>query len=119
VNSSGNLTVRRCALSAIRPLIEQQLRLHKGPAQFPRPLDDVSLTNAPGGDGTDIGAFEVDPNFRIVDLRRAGNDVALSMMTMLGRNYPAGYTNDLGSGNWTIFTNNAPGNGWLLWVAEC
>jgi hypothetical protein len=61
----------------------------------------------------------VDPNFRIVDLRRAGNDVALSMMTMLGRNYPAEYTNDLGSGNWTIFTNNAPGNGWLLWVAEC
>ena len=28
------------------------------------------------------------------------------------------YTNDLASGNWTTFTNNAPGNGYLLWVTN-
>jgi hypothetical protein len=60
----------------------------------------------------------VDPNFRIVELRRVGSDVAVSLMTVLGRNYRAEYTNDLASGNWTIFTNNAPGNGWLLWVTN-
>jgi hypothetical protein len=84
----------------------------------PRPLDDPDVTNAPGGDGSDIGAFEVDPHFRIVDLRRPGSDVALSLMTVLGKNYRAEYTNELASGPWTIFTNNAPGNGWLLWVTN-
>jgi hypothetical protein len=63
---------------------------------------------ANGGDG----AFEVDPNFRIVELRRAGSDVALSLMTALGRNYRAEYTNNPASGTWTTFTNNVPGNGW-------
>jgi len=87
---------------------------------FARPLDDLTVSNATGGvgDGSDIGAFEVDPNFRVVDLRRNGSDVALSLMTVLGRNYSAEYTNDLASGNWTTFTNNAPGNGYLLWVTN-
>jgi hypothetical protein len=83
---------------------------------FARTLDDPSAPNADGG--TDVGAFEVDPNFRIVELRRAGSDAALSLMTVLGRNYRAEYTNDLVSGTWTIFTNNAPGNGYLLWVTN-
>jgi hypothetical protein len=30
----------------------------------------LRLTNASGGDGADIGAFEVDASFRIVELRR-------------------------------------------------
>jgi hypothetical protein len=83
-----------------------------------RALDDAAISNASGGDGADIGAFEVDPNFRMVELRRTGADVAFSMMTVLGRNYRAEYTNDLASGTWTAFTNNAPGNGYLLWVTN-
>jgi hypothetical protein len=83
---------------------------------FARTLDDLSVGNANGG--TDIGAFEVDPNFRIVDMRRVGSDVALSLMTVLGRNYRAEYTNNLASGAWTIFTSNAPGNGYLLWLTN-
>jgi hypothetical protein len=82
---------------------------------FARPL---GIPNASGGDSSDIGAFEVDPNFRIVDLRRVGNDVALSLMTVLGRNYRAEFTNNLASGTWTTFTNNAPGNGHILWVTN-
>ena len=42
---------------------------------FPRVIDDPAVPNASGGDGTDIGAFEVDPKLRIVDLRRVGSDV--------------------------------------------
>jgi hypothetical protein len=83
-----------------------------------RPLNDLSIPNASGGDGTDIGAFEVDPNFRIVDMRRVGNNVALSLMTVLGRNYRVEHANVLAPGNWTAFTNNAPGNGYLLWVTN-
>ena len=85
---------------------------------FPRPLDDPTISNASGGDGSDIGAFEVDPRFRIVNLSRVGDDVGLSLMTVLGKNYRAEYTNDLASGTWTAFTNNAPGNGYLLWVTN-
>ncbi len=83
---------------------------------FSRLLDDPSIPNA--ADGSDIGAFEVDPRFRIVELRRVGSDVALSLTTVLGRNYRAEYTNNLASGNWPIFTNNVPGNGHLLWVTN-
>jgi hypothetical protein len=83
---------------------------------FARTLDDPSVANADGA--TDIGAFEVDPNFRIVELRRVGSDVALSLMTELGRNYRAEYTNSVAAGAWTVFTNNAPGNGYLLWVTN-
>jgi len=83
-----------------------------------RPLEDSSIPNAAGGDGTDIGAHEADPRFRIVNFSRVGNDVGLSFMTMLGKNYRAEYTNNLASGNWTTFTNNALGNGWLLWVTN-
>ena len=85
---------------------------------FARTIDNASVPNATNGDGTDIGAVEVDPNFRIVDLKPAGTNVALSLMTVLGRNYRAEYTNNLASGTWTAFTNNAPGNGYLLWVTN-
>jgi len=85
---------------------------------FARTIDKASVPNATNGDGTDIGAVEVDPNFRIVDLKPAGTNVALSLMTVLGRNYRAEYTNNLASGTWTAFTNNAPGNGYLLWVTN-
>jgi hypothetical protein len=81
-------------------------------------LDDPGTTNAPGGDGSDIGAFEVDPRFRIVNLSRVGNDVGLSLMTVLGKNYRADYTADLASGTWGIFTNDVAGNGWLLWLTN-
>jgi len=85
---------------------------------FARTIDDPAVGNASSGDGTDIGAFEVDSNFRIIDLKLAGSDVALSLMTVLGKNYRAEYTNNLASGTWAVFTNNAPGNGYLLWVTN-
>jgi predicted outer membrane repeat protein len=83
---------------------------------FARALDDPTAPNADGG--TDAGAFEVDPNFRLVDVRRSGSDVALSLLTVLGKNYRVDYTNELGSGAWALLTNNAPGNGYLLWVTN-
>jgi hypothetical protein len=108
------------ALRAGSPAIDKSQSFGSSSDQryFSRTLDDINVPNAPGGDGTDIGAFEVDPNFRIVELQRLGSDIALGLLTVLGRNYRAEYTNDLASGNWTIFTNNVPGNGYLLWVTN-
>ena len=81
-------------------------------------MDDPNNPNASGGDGADIGAYEADPRFRIVNLSRVGNDVGLSLTTMLGRNYRAEYATDLPSVMWPVFTNNAPGTGHLLWVTN-
>jgi hypothetical protein len=86
--------------------------------EFIRPLDDPSIPNAVGGDGADIGAYEVDPRLRILEFSTVGSDVALGLMTVLGRNYRVDFTNHLGPGPWTTFTNNAPGNGHLLWVTN-
>jgi hypothetical protein len=88
---------------------------------FARTLDDTNVVNAIGGDGADIGALEVDARFRIVEMRRGGSDVALSLMTVLGRNYRAEHTNNLASSNatsWTTFTESVPGNGHMLWVTN-
>jgi fibronectin-binding autotransporter adhesin len=106
------------ALQSGSPAIDQghHFGLTTDQRGFPRTLDDKSVANSDGG--TDIGAFELDPNFRIVELRRVGSDIALSLMTVLGRNYRAEYTNNLASGNWTSFTTNTPGNGYLLWVTN-
>ena len=108
------------ALRAGSPALDQGANqgLKTDQRGFSRPLDDGAVANAAGGNGTDIGAFEVDPNFRIVELHRVGSDVGLSLMTILGRNYRAEHTNKLGSGSWTIFTNSVPGNGYLLWVTN-
>ena len=110
------------ALRSGSPAIDQGFSVRTNDQRgLPRQLDDLTITNAAnntGGDAADIGAFEVDPRFRIVNLSRMGNDVGLSLLTVLGKNYRAEYTNDLASGTWTSFTNNVPGNGWLLWVTN-
>ena len=57
---------------------------------FPRPLDDHGISNAAGGDGADIGAYEIDHRFRIADFRPTGSNVALSLMTVLGKKLSRG-----------------------------
>ena len=37
---------------------------------LPRPIDDPNTPNAEGGDGSDIGAYEGDPNLRITGIGR-------------------------------------------------
>jgi len=82
------------------------------------PLDDGAIGNASRGDGTDIGAYEVDPNFRIVELYLSDSGVSISLMTTLGKNYRAESIYELAARTWTIFANNAAGNGYLLWVTN-
>jgi hypothetical protein len=73
-------------------------------------FDDPDLANATGGDGTDIGAYEVS-EFRITAIERFTNDVRVSYTTALGRNYREEKRDDLQSGMWLLHRDNVPGTG--------
>lgn len=45
---------------------------------LPRPIDDPNTPNAEGGDGSDIGPYEADPNLRITSIGKAGGDIRLA-----------------------------------------
>lgn len=70
-----------------------------------RPFDFTLLANAAGGDGSDIGAFEVIPNAPVLRIARLVNDVVVSWSTN-----DTGFTlqtrTDLFSSDWL----NVPGN---------
>jgi CSLREA domain-containing protein len=55
----------------------------------PRPYDDPSIPNANGGDGSDIGAFEVEfaDRLRIISIVRNGNDIVIIFEAMQGAKY--------------------------------
>ena len=70
-----------------------------------RPFEFVSVANADGGDGTDIGAFELNPP--MLSIARSGANSVLSWST-----FGAGFrleaaTNLPAAGNWTI-VNGTP-----------
>jgi hypothetical protein len=50
-----------------------------------RPVDDPSVANASGGDGSDIGAYETDPSFRITSFVLSNNDVLITWSTGIGK----------------------------------
>jgi hypothetical protein len=79
---------------------------------FPRPVVDPCIADASGGDGSDIGAFEVQQVcrpvvFAITAIGRigTGNDLRLSYATVLGSNYVVQTRSDMVSGSWA----NLPG----------
>ncbi|MBI3851466.1 MAG: CSLREA domain-containing protein [Verrucomicrobia bacterium] len=77
---------------------------------LPRPIDDPTTPNAEGGDGSDIGAYEADPNLRITSIEKLGDDIRLRFNTVLGRTYGVDSENNL-DGSWSTLTNNIPGDG--------
>jgi hypothetical protein len=42
---------------------------------LPRPIDNPNTPNVDGGDGSDIGAYEADPNLRIMAIEQLGDDI--------------------------------------------
>jgi hypothetical protein len=77
---------------------------------LPRPIDGLDVTNAEGGDGSDIGAYEADPNLRISGFGMASADVWLSFNSVWGRTYRVESTDHLPP-TWNVLTNNVPGTG--------
>ena len=77
---------------------------------LPRPIDGLDIPNAEGGDGSDIGAFEADPNLRITEYAKVGSDIWLQFSSMFGRNYRVESADNI-TGPWNVFSNNIPGTG--------
>ena len=64
----------------------------------PRPYDDPGVTNAAGGDGSDIGAYEAD--LRMLSITRASSVTTLSFSTVLGRTYQLQDSTNLAPNGW-------------------
>ena len=77
---------------------------------LPRPIGTAKVE---GGDGSDIGAYEADPNLRITTLAKAGGDMQMQFNTLLGRNYRV-ESEDAIKGPWNLLSNNIPGTGGAL-----
>ncbi len=77
--------------------------------------DDPTLANAPGGDGSDVGAYEA-AELRILGWQIQGADFRLSYPSLAGRNDNIlSRTNAVG-GSWTTNLANVPGSGGILQV---
>ena len=77
---------------------------------LPRPIDDPNISNAGGGDGCDIGAYESDPILKATGIEAAGREVRLGFNSVLGRNYRLESVGDLDN-SWTTLSNNIAGTG--------
>jgi hypothetical protein len=81
----------------------------------PRPFDDPNIANASGGDGSDIGAYEVSP-LRITSVDKVGNDLGINFDSVAGRNYQLQSRADLASGDWSSLGGTMPGNGGIAQI---
>jgi hypothetical protein len=77
---------------------------------LPRPIDDPNVANAEGGDGSDIGAYEADPNLRVTRVAKVGGDIRMQFNSLLGRNYRV-ESEDAITGPWNVLSNDIPGTG--------
>ena len=77
---------------------------------LPRPIDEPNTSNADGGDGSDIGAYEADPNLRLATPEKVGPDIRLRFNTVLGRTYQVESKDEI-TGLWNVLSNNITGDG--------
>jgi len=77
---------------------------------LPRPIGDPNTPNAAGGDGSDIGAYEADPNLRITAIEKVGPDIRLRFNTLFGRTYAVESEDEI-TGPWNVVSNNITGDG--------
>lgn len=87
----------------------------------PRPVDDPAIANAVGGDGSDIGAFEVQQTcrtapFQVTAIKRIGtsSDLRLSYPTILGTNYVVQTRSNMVSSSWTSLPGTNVGIGVVM-----
>ncbi|HEX4350008.1 MAG TPA: choice-of-anchor Q domain-containing protein, partial [Verrucomicrobiae bacterium] len=111
-NNGG--TTPTLALLSGSPAVDQgeSFSLATDQRNFARPEDNVSIANASGGDGSDIGAYEVvvAPTPPVLSSTVYGNQQFQFLLTgQPGANYAIQVTTNLVSANWSsIFTNISP-----------
>jgi CSLREA domain-containing protein len=85
----------------------------RGPG-YTRTVNDSSVANAAGGDGTDIGAFEFGVTIHLVSIARSGNDIVVTVQAIQGATYRLERKADIANPNspWIAVNDlTAVGNG--------
>jgi hypothetical protein len=114
---NGGITVT-LALRAGSPALDQGKRSTIGMSNNDQrgeacPFDDPAVGNAPGGDGSDIGAYEAD--VRVIAEDRLVNDLRVTFFTILEHNYQV----EMGptpSGPWTSASGTTVGTGGIIQI---
>ncbi len=80
----------------------------------PRTIDDPDVANGPGSDGSDIGAFEVNPNLIARDIRRIGTNVEVRFTTVSDRHYSVEYRAQMTGQPWIELPGVVHGTGGIV-----
>jgi hypothetical protein len=79
----------------------------------PRTIENPAIPNAPGGDGTDIGALEVNPILTGVEVRAIGQDVLVRFTSVSDKSYGVQFKSELEGAVWTELPGAVIGTGGL------
>jgi hypothetical protein len=80
----------------------------------PRTIDNPAVTNAFGGDGTDIGAFEMNHILTGTEARRVADDILVRFTTVSDKTYGVEYRPEVGDGPWTELPGTVAGTGGIV-----
>jgi hypothetical protein len=80
----------------------------------PRTIDNPAVPNASGGDGTDIGALEVNHILTGTEVRTAGNNVSVRFTSVSDKTYGVEYRPEVGGGPWTELPGTVAGTGGIV-----
>ena len=84
-----------------------------------RPVDNPAITNAVGGDGSDIGAFELQQQpITLAMPVKNGTTIVIRFLSEVGQTYRIERSDRLGVSPWTTVTDNVVGTGATLQVSE-
>jgi hypothetical protein len=83
-----------------------------------RVVDFSSIPNAPGGNGSDIGALEVDSLFRILSLTRSNTFARVRFKTDAGTFYTLQQTSVVTNRSWTNMVGTVMGDGHALEITD-
>ena len=82
-------------------------------------FDDPTIGNPVGGNGTDIGAFELQsPAPVFTRLVKVGGDVVLKLTTEVGQAYAVERNASLTASTWNTLAQDLPGTGGELEVID-
>ena len=77
----------------------------------PRTIDHPDIPDSPGGDGTDIGALEVDPILRVTEVRPAANEIIVRFTSVSDKSYSVQFKPNINATAWTTLPGIVTGTG--------
>jgi hypothetical protein len=84
----------------------------------PRTIDDPSVANLNGSDGTDIGAFEANPFLTLSDISLADQGLRVRFTTVSSKTYQLQYKTNLADSAWLDQPGLIPGTGGIVTVTN-